>query len=326
MSATNLQTYSEMSSSMLTRTMWLVSLNGCALTSLPVELPLNLFAQGVRHLVAGLAEPKSYQLGQPLSWFGTFETPDKESYARVKNAMNETEGKLLDTIMDLIASVAAYAEVNAMSSSRLCKVLGFWLLAPRRSIPTYQQFYNTWKQSTDTMDRLFLAYLAAQPSLPRRLREILESTNSSHGISVHPALHAVISQPAASSVNGHNNVGSGTDRRRTKSCAALFNKALHSNKTEDTEESEALTEEWWHLLVNEGNSYAQVLNEESARLIALVDPTPETDVKPAVTNSPTSPESPTRRRSMTVDTTSRAFGTPKTLDVAQGELPSEFIL
>lgn len=238
---------------------------------------------------------------------------DHNAYPTFADTLAEGEARLLASLMDLVAAVAAYAEANAMSASRLCKVFGFWVLAPKSTAYDggYQQFYDTWKRSTNHFERLFLAYLRAQPSLPRRLQEILDRSGSTLlPAPVQPALQAVYSLPAPAGrkTGAH---GQGSLRQRAKSCAELFNHALSSttHPTETEHPSEPIVEEWWQILVGdavadgaqadqEHNKYARILAEDSARIIALVDPPPG-----AARQASTGPSaaSPTRRRSLTID-------------------------
>ena len=72
-----------------------------------------------------------------------------------------THIKLLLPVLDVFSSLAAHAEANGYSGSKLTKYFGFWLLTARRSVGTedWKSFYNRWEVSGRMFEHLFLTWL-----------------------------------------------------------------------------------------------------------------------------------------------------------------------
>lgn len=288
--------------------------------------------QALRHLCYGIAEPQTSCVDNPFreleSSFPSSGEPPEHAYATFTQRLSEPDSKLLTALMELVASVAAYAESNAMSASRLCKTIGFWVLSPRTlTFADYKHFYHIWVQSARLFEHMFLAYLRDQPTLTRRLQEVLD--NGAPTLSNQRALQAVYSFPTEtkpSSAQSEAQKNFSTDSRfgqRAKSCAALLNNALTSVKSADSavENTEAITEEWWHILTSKAkqatpghDQYRQVISEDTQRIIALVDPAPS-----KIASSSPSLGSPTRRRSLTVDSSSVNGPAPHLIEPAIGK-------
>jgi hypothetical protein len=72
---------------------------------------------------------------------------------------------LLISTLDIISSIAAHAEVNGFSGSKLSKFFGLWLLTARRSSDTddWDAFYSRWESAGKIMEHLFLSWLRSAP-------------------------------------------------------------------------------------------------------------------------------------------------------------------
>jgi hypothetical protein len=82
-------------------------------------------------------------------------------------------GALLTEVLDLIASVAANSEANAMTASRLCQTLGFWLFGcSATSRKSFADIYEEWRTASTALEHVFLAWLRGQQQLPVRLAEL----------------------------------------------------------------------------------------------------------------------------------------------------------
>lgn len=70
--------------------------------------------------------------------------------------------ELLRTVLDLTSSVASHADSNAMSGSKLAKVLAWWLVSARQ-VPqgsgSWREFYAEWVYSARVLEHLFLAFV-----------------------------------------------------------------------------------------------------------------------------------------------------------------------
>lgn len=69
--------------------------------------------------------------------------------------------QLLNASVELFSSLAAHAEANGVSGSKLSKLLGLWLLTPERSKPDYDfiSFYNQWDKQGRILEHIFLSYI-----------------------------------------------------------------------------------------------------------------------------------------------------------------------
>ncbi|KAF5380679.1 hypothetical protein D9757_007070 [Collybiopsis confluens] len=95
--------------------------------------------------------------------------------------------ELLTTTLDLFTSLAAHAEANSVSGSKLSKFLGFWLLSAERSSPNgFLSFYDRWDRQGRMLEHLFLSYIRqvsfslapgneiANHRMPKRLVELVK--------------------------------------------------------------------------------------------------------------------------------------------------------
>lgn len=66
---------------------------------------------------------------------------------------------LLVANLDLFSSLAAHAEANAISGSKIAKILGLWLLEAHRAeeTDTWSTFYRRWESAGRQLEHLFLA-------------------------------------------------------------------------------------------------------------------------------------------------------------------------
>ncbi|KIY42970.1 hypothetical protein FISHEDRAFT_24894, partial [Fistulina hepatica ATCC 64428] len=93
-------------------------------------------------------------------------------------ALPEAHSRLLITLLDLISSLAAHAEANGMSGSRVTKLFGLWLLTSRRAQhgDDWPAFYARWNEMGRKLEHLFLCRIRdewAEHPMPRRLTEIV---------------------------------------------------------------------------------------------------------------------------------------------------------
>ncbi|KAE9408902.1 hypothetical protein BT96DRAFT_913603 [Gymnopus androsaceus JB14] len=88
--------------------------------------------------------------------------------------------QLLNATVELFSAVAAHAEANGVSGSKLSKLLGLWLLAPERSTSDHHDFlsfYDQWERQGRILEHLFLSYIrneVANHPMPKRLVELVK--------------------------------------------------------------------------------------------------------------------------------------------------------
>ncbi|KAF9791879.1 hypothetical protein BJ322DRAFT_983661, partial [Thelephora terrestris] len=119
------------------------------------------------------------------SWYHNFrEAERKADYdpraftTKLIPAISPTHTMILLPTFDIISSLAAHAEANGYSGSKLAKYFGFWLLSARRAEGTedWNSLYTRWEVSGRMLEHLFLSWLRDEDTkrpLPRRLQELV---------------------------------------------------------------------------------------------------------------------------------------------------------
>ncbi|KAK0216541.1 hypothetical protein EDD85DRAFT_435586 [Armillaria nabsnona] len=87
--------------------------------------------------------------------------------------------ELLTATLDLFSSLAAHAEANSTSGSKVSKLLGLWLLDVARAEPsdTWSSFYARWERAGRMMEHIFLSNIRremAKNRMPKRLTELVK--------------------------------------------------------------------------------------------------------------------------------------------------------
>ncbi|SJL06939.1 uncharacterized protein ARMOST_10281 [Armillaria ostoyae] len=87
--------------------------------------------------------------------------------------------ELLTATLDLFSSLAAHAEANSTSGSKVSKLLGLWLLDVARVEPsdTWSSFYARWERAGRMMEHIFLSNIRremAKNRMPKRLTELVK--------------------------------------------------------------------------------------------------------------------------------------------------------
>ena len=132
-------------------------------------------ARSVHDIAAALRHPKlkgasfgSSSSTDEWSWYNNFfEAERKSAYdpraftTKLIPEIPSTHLALLGPILDIISSLAAHAEANGYSGSKLAKYFGFWLLTTRRATETedWNSFYTRWEVSGRMLEHLFLSWL-----------------------------------------------------------------------------------------------------------------------------------------------------------------------
>lgn len=127
-----------------------------------------VFRWALRHLRLEGTSFGSSSSSDEWSWYNNFyEAERKSGYdpraftTKLVPEITSTHTTLLLPILDAISSLAAHAEVNGYSGSKLTKYFGFWLLTARRAAGTddWSSFYTRWEVSGRMFEHLFLSWL-----------------------------------------------------------------------------------------------------------------------------------------------------------------------
>lgn len=113
-----------------------------------------------------------------------------KSYSTFASTLSPTSKSLLNSILSLCSSVASYSHINAMSGSKLVKMLAFTVFGLQWKYPAAKAFskagnadfddaYNAWAKSANALEHIFLAYLRFEKtfdgSLPLRLQQMIDN-------------------------------------------------------------------------------------------------------------------------------------------------------
>jgi hypothetical protein len=117
---------------------------------------------GLRHL-----KLDTKYFGKDLKWYENFSQTERNSNyppkAFTENLVPQLTPahlELLLATLELISSLAAHAEANSASGSKLSKFLGLWLLASQRSDKDkddWNTFYARWERAGRILEHLFLS-------------------------------------------------------------------------------------------------------------------------------------------------------------------------
>ncbi|KAH9813391.1 hypothetical protein DFH28DRAFT_897164 [Melampsora americana] len=137
---------------------------------------IHVLKWAIRHL-----SYQSTRFALQPSWYEEFCREEREK-AYPQNAYTSillpllpyTTQDLLNSILELVAAVAAHVDQNAMPAAQLCRYLGFWILGRGTdSFVSFDHLYLEWERSGRAFEHIFLAYLRSQARLPKRLRELV---------------------------------------------------------------------------------------------------------------------------------------------------------
>lgn len=137
---------------------------------------IHVLKWAIRHL-----SYQSTRFALQTSWYEDFSREEREK-AYPQNAytsillplLPNTTQDLLNSILELVAAVAAHVDQNAMPAAQLCRYLGFWILGRGTdSFVSFDHLYLEWERSGRAFEHIFLAYLRSQSKLPKRLKELV---------------------------------------------------------------------------------------------------------------------------------------------------------
>ncbi|KAH7912065.1 hypothetical protein BJ138DRAFT_842915 [Hygrophoropsis aurantiaca] len=121
-----------------------------------------------------------------LGWYTTYhdaehnaEYPSRGFSELLLPLLPPAHTELLTATLDVIAALAAHAEANSISGSKLSKFLGLWLLTTTRSeeADDWTRFYARWEHAGRILEHLFLAKIREDSithRLPTRLQELVQ--------------------------------------------------------------------------------------------------------------------------------------------------------
>ena len=127
-----------------------------------------VFRWALRHLKLEGSSFGSSSSADEWSWYNDFSEAERKSAydprvftTKLIPGIPSTHATLLVSALDIISSLAAHAEANGYSGSKLSKYFGFWLLSAHRATGTedWNSFYTRWEVSGRMLEHLFLSWL-----------------------------------------------------------------------------------------------------------------------------------------------------------------------
>jgi hypothetical protein len=67
--------------------------------------------------------------------------------------------QLLEEVFEVCAAIATHADTNGMPAGRVCLFLGWWLQGARKSVGTWDELYNEWREAGRRTEHLFYAWV-----------------------------------------------------------------------------------------------------------------------------------------------------------------------
>lgn len=116
---------------------------------------------GLRHL-----QIEGESFGTDDGWYKAFldaeaaaEYPPKSFSEKLAPNLPPAHLDLLTATLEIFSSLAAHAEANSTSGSKLSKMFGLWLLAARRAEDKddWTSFYARWERTGRMLEHIFLA-------------------------------------------------------------------------------------------------------------------------------------------------------------------------
>ena len=101
-------------------------------------------------------------------WYATFASSERQAdfppaafSKTLIPLLPSSHVQLLTTTLDIIESLAAHAEVNGSSGSKLSKLFGLWLVSGQRvnKEEDWAEFYKRWETAGRILEHLFLAHV-----------------------------------------------------------------------------------------------------------------------------------------------------------------------
>lgn len=306
---------------------------------------VSVIKWGLRHLVYSTPFDGSTSTTKPFAWYNKF-TSLSSSELNPTDAFNTlllpllppTSQQILLESLYLLEALTANSELNAMTARKLSRTIALYIFglanpskewtgasSSSRKGSSFDELYVSWQEAGDVLEGVFKAYLRNQPSLPKRLKEVLDgypgkSSADGTGRKVRVLRIEVQSQgdwrvkEGEEGINDQNN-GLAKKLRGRRTPLEILSASMEGKKVEtfaeeeeDTEEEEARRE--WSILVGESKIHGdprELLSEETRRILELVGlaalPS-STKIEPIITtaltplnSSPTSPPKWTRSNS-----------------------------
>lgn len=125
-----------------------------------------VFRWGLRHL-----ELEGNSFGKDstdLAWYDAFSQSERDMSFPPKAFMElllpqlpASHAELLQTMLDIITSLAAHAEMNSSSGSKLAMLFGLYLLSGGLvgPIENWKAFYDKWDRSGQALEHIYLSYI-----------------------------------------------------------------------------------------------------------------------------------------------------------------------
>ncbi|KAF9484794.1 hypothetical protein BDN70DRAFT_824947 [Pholiota conissans] len=145
---------------------------------------------GLRHL-----QIEGDSFGTDDGWYKAFldaeaaaEYPPKAFSEKLAPHLPPAHLDLLTATLEIFSSLAAHAEANSTSGSKLSKMFGLWLLTARRveDKDDWSSFYARWERTGRMLEHIFLARIrdeSVDQRMPVRLLELVRTYPYTRGLS-----------------------------------------------------------------------------------------------------------------------------------------------
>lgn len=138
---------------------------------------------GLRHLQLDSANSTS-SFGKDANWYKAFVAAEKSAQyppnafsQHLNTLLPPAHLELLTATLEILSSLAAHAEANSTSGSKLSKLFGLWLLASRRveEKDDWAAFYARWECMGRMLEHLFLSRIRFVQFYPTRLASLMDN-------------------------------------------------------------------------------------------------------------------------------------------------------
>ncbi|THH30472.1 hypothetical protein EUX98_g3724 [Antrodiella citrinella] len=229
--------------------------------------------------------------------------------------------QLLTATLDIISSLAAHAETNGSSGSKLAKFFGLWLLTAQRAMETddWATFYARWEKAGRIFEHLFLSYVrdeAEKKKIPLRLAELVKpfpyGNNLDEGLLTRPRFST--RRYDALFVRISTGLPASTTSKPNQHPLQLIEGAFKAEASA-TGDYAQLWEQLKHAAIDDGDAkkgvrsgLSRIFDDDTIRILSVVPV--EDDNTKAVTVATPAPHEvrPTRRRSTSLGPVTRANG------------------
>ncbi|KAI0789269.1 hypothetical protein C8Q75DRAFT_733928 [Abortiporus biennis] len=264
---------------------------------------------------------------EPWRWYTEFVEAERSSSFPVNAYSNSlvpalppANLQLLSATLDIITSLAAHAESNGSSGSKLSKLLGLWLLTSQRTKEgeDWPAFYERWERAGRILEHVYLSYVrdeASKHKMPLRLSELVKAypyTRETPEDDLLPRPRFSTRRYDALLVRLDSQLPDMKTSKPQRLPLRLIADALDAEVAAESEELKQLWESLKKAVSTEDEdkvadailgypSFSRIFTDDTLRLLSLVSPQVAQPTSPTIILPPASPVSrPSRRRSLSL--------------------------